>query len=280
MQKIIRVFPSKNKFSPADNYCFFDTPPLEEFIPEHDEVHVCCIFTWDKFKAEYLRDCWQEKTNKAVKISGPAYGNSAGEFIPGMYIKQGVTFTSRGCPNNCYWCFVPEREGKLRELEIKAGHIIQDNNFLACSRSHKDKVFEMLKTQKQIEFRGGLECSLVDDRFIEAVKGLSIHELWLACDTDGALPLLQKTAYKLQKAGFNQNKLRCYVLIGINGIDKDEARLREVYNAGCMPFAQLYQPEQSKEYSKDYKAFARQWQRPPATKAHMEKGTSFRDFGT
>ena len=236
----------------------------------------------DSLPQEFLRECWEEMTDKPVLLSGPAYDNSAGDFVPGRYIKKGIIFTSRGCPNKCAWCFVPKREGKLRELPIVEGNIISDNNFLACSTEHKDKVFEMLRTQKRIEFKGGLEVGLIDDHFIENVSKMrkQIKELWLACDTDNAIEKLTEAAEKLKAAGFNRRKLRCYTLIGINGIEKDEARLRAVYGAGCMPFAQLYQPEDRIEYDQDYKSFSRQWQRQPAIIAHMEKGTSYKDYNT
>lgn len=278
--KIIRVFPVKTSYTPDDEYCFFDTPPLPMFIPEHEEIHICCVFTWDKPRAEFLKETWSAITDKPVKLSGPAYDDSAGDFIPGRYIKKGIIFTSRGCPNQCAWCFVPKREGDLRELPIVAGNIISDNNFLACSRAHKDKVFEMLKSQKAIDFKGGLEVGLIDEHFIENIRSLRIHELWLACDTDNAIENLRKAAEKLAKAGFKRRKLRCYTLIGLNGLEKDEARLRAVYEAGCMPFAQLFQPVERIEYDLEYKKFARQWQRPAATISHMEKGTSYKDFNT
>lgn len=45
-----------------------------------------------------------------------------------------------------------------------------------------------------------------------------------------------------------------------------------------MPFMQLYRDfsNSKTEYSKEWNAFARQWQRPAAIRAHMEKGTDFR----
>lgn len=65
-------------------------------------------------------------------------------------------------------------------------------------------------------------------------------------------------------------------MIGLNGIEKDEERLRAVHEAGCMPFAQLFQPVERIEYDQEYKLFRRQWCLPAATKAHMEKGTSYK----
>lgn len=280
MNGIIRVFASKSKqYSPTDNYAFFTPPPFE--IPEHREVHVSCIFSWDKAWAEELAFQWEGRTDKPVKLGGPAFGTPVEGFAPGLYLKPNIIFTTRGCNNNCPWCIVPGLEGPLVELPITPGNIIQDNNFLQASRQHKDKAFEMLKGQRGICFKGGLEVDLIDDHFVEAVRGLRIAELWLACDTDGALPRFKTACEKLVKAGFNREKIKCYALIG-DDMDKNEARLREIYHAGAMPFAQLYRDfsDSKTEYGEVWNKFARSWQRPAAIVPHMEKGTDFRDFST
>lgn len=224
---------------------------------------------------------WSAYTDKPVRLGGVAYNAKPNGHISGMYIKKGVIFTSRGCNNNCSFCSVPLVEGELKELPITQGNIIQDNNFLQCSREHQEKVFEMLKTQKGICFKGGLQSSLINEWFAKKAKEVKAQELWLACDTDAALKPLEKAVQILQSAGFNRNKLYCYVLIGEN-MEKEEQRLRQVYELGCMPFAQLYQPRarQKKIYSKEWEAFRRQWSRPAATNAHMKKGTDFRSFRT
>ncbi|GAH33076.1 unnamed protein product, partial [marine sediment metagenome] len=94
-----------------------------------------------------------------VKIGGVAIdGEPTNGFKAGKYLRKGVVITSRGCPFNCPWCLVGQ---DLIELDdFPEGNIIQDNNFLACSRSHKDKVFRMLSHQKRIEFSGGLDSTL------------------------------------------------------------------------------------------------------------------------
>ncbi len=267
MKRIIRVFPNKTSFAPSDELCFFDEPDL---IPVHDEVHICTVFTWDKEKAMELQQTWAERTNKPVILGGPAFDDPCtGEFIPGRYVAPGITFTSRGCPLSCPWCFVPKREGPLREIEIKAGHVIQDNNFLACSPAHRRKVYDMLKSQRQIDFKGGLEVNRLSDWDIEEMRSLRIRELWLACDTKAALGGLKKACKRLQQAGFSQNKIRCYVLIG-DDMQENLARLIQIYKAGALPFAQLFQPELKIEYSIEWKKFARTWQRPAGTRSFMQ----------
>jgi hypothetical protein len=147
---------------------------------------------------------------------------------------------------------------------------------------HKEKVFNMLRGQYGICFRGGLEADLVDDHFVNHITSLRIKELWLACDTDTRLPEFKKACDKLRRAGFSREKIHCYVLSFGKDMDADEARARAVYELGAMPFMQLYRDfsDVKTEYSKEWNAFARMWQRPAAIKAHMEKGTDFRDFNT
>ncbi|MCL2215424.1 MAG: hypothetical protein FWB91_00255 [Defluviitaleaceae bacterium] len=280
MNGIIRVFPRRTSYTPEDEYAFIGSPPDKKYlIPEHREVHVCCVFTWDKTLCEELAHKWWLITNKPVKLGAPAYGSPADDFIPGMYIKPNIVFTTRGCNKNCGFCSVPRIEGRLRELPIQPGNVIQDNNFLQASRTHKDKVFAMLRSQAGICFKGGLAVELINSHFIDNVTSLRIDELWLACDSDDALPGFKAAAEKLTKAGFNREKIRCYALIG-DDMDKNEARLQEIYHAGAMPFAMLKRDftKTKTRYEPDWNKFARQWQRPPAIEAHMKRGTSYKDF--
>ena len=285
--RIIRVFPRRNNFTPVDDMVRIGYPDMLP-LPEHDEVHISCVFTWDKALCEDMKLSWEMKTDKPVLIGGPAYESPCEGFQPGMYIKNGVTFTTRGCNNNCPWCCVPRIEGKLAEIEDFApGNIIQDNNFLQASEKHKDRVFEMLKTQSKIQFKGGLDADLLDDHFIQGIKDLRIDELWLACDTDADIPAVTKAIKKLADAGYSRHKVRCYCLIGNNGtsefeMELAENRLTEVYQAGAMPFAQLYRDfsGQKTEYPKEWIKFNHQWTRPAAIEAHMKHGTWYTDYNT
>ena len=269
MKRILRVFARKTNLTPEDELAFYDMPGL--FIPEHDEIHVVVTFTWDIERGKFLRDCWQNVTDNPVKIGGAAFDDPCtGDFVPGLYLKHGVTVTSRGCVNACPFCLVPKREGKLREIEnFVAGNIIQDNNFLACSKEHRRRVYDMLKTQRQVSFRGGLESEFLTDWDVEEMRGLRIESLWLACDSKPRIKPFLNACEKLVKAGFSQNKIRCYVLIG-DDMSENEERLQTVFRAGALPFAQLYQPREWKEYSREWRQYQRQWARPAAMKAHMK----------
>ena len=107
----------------------------------------------------------------------------------------------------------------------------------------------MLRGQKAICFKGGLEADLIDDHFINHITSLRIKELWLACDTNGTLPAFKRACEKPRKAGFNREKIKCYALSYGKDMDADEARCRQIYEAGAMPFMQLYRDFSDKKPS-------------------------------
>ena len=103
MKRIARVFPTKTSMCPTDKDAYFSMPDL--FTPIYDEIHISCTFTWDIKKAKQLAIVW--KNHGEVKIGGVAIdGESDQPMVEGMYLRKGVTITSRGCPNNCSFCFV------------------------------------------------------------------------------------------------------------------------------------------------------------------------------
>lgn len=263
--RTIRVFPRRTSMTPNDDYAFVGDPPLLK--PEASEVHISVSFTWDIDKGIRLMNSWRQYY-PIVKLSGPTFKADCNGFNPGFYVKHGVTFTSRGCNNNCPWCLQPE--GKLRPIDIHPGNIIQDNNLLQCDYAHISKVVDMLRKQRHIAFSGGLDSRLLTDQIADDLKGLSIYQLFLACDTKEAIRPLWKAASKL--SGFRRNQLRCYVLLAFGGETISEAveRLEEVWGAGYLPFAQLYQPpDRYIHYPKGWRDLARTWSRPAATKSLM-----------
>lgn len=256
---MIRVFPRKTKWSPSDDLAFFDEPPLFE-LPDLP-VMVSVTFTWDIRRGRSLSRSWAHRSND-VRIGGPAFDDPGAEFVAGRFIKSGVTITSRGCPKRCKWCLVAKREGRLRELPIVPGHIVNDNNIMACSRSHFEAVCEMLKGQKGIQFKGGIDTDYLTSWHVDRFKQLRLDELWVACDNDAALKKLDKAADLL--SDFSIEKKRCYVMVGFDGETQEQARQRceAVYAKGFLTFAQLYRGIDSGPVRGEWREFCFYWSSP------------------
>jgi hypothetical protein len=264
--RIIRVFPRRTNMTPSDELAFVGDPPL--FRPEADEVHVSCTFTWDLDEARRLQDSWS-RFYPTVRLGGPALDDPGGEFTPGLYLAEGATITSRGCPKRCEWCWVPVREGKIRLLEIHPGNNICDNNLLACPRFHVEQVFKMLESQHGIRFTGGLDTLLLADWHIAwfMVNLRRTKAMFFAADDWRGVNRLDAVADTL--AGIPRDKKFCYVLVGHKGetIPEAEDRLETVWELGFMPFAQFYRGPDEQPKTPAWQKLARNWSRPALIKA-------------
>lgn len=263
---IIRVFPRQTSHTPDDQAAFFGNPPYINRPAKEAEINISVTFTWDVEKAKKLKESWS-RYYKKVKLGGPAIAGEGGEFTPGLYLKHGITITTRGCPNSCPWCTV---KAPFKEIAVRPGHIIQDNNILAASKGHFRKVMGMLHNQtKAVILRGGLEAQRLTDWHVQELGCLRrINELWFACDADSRTKILEKAQQKIKKLNLNRRQLRCYVMIGRQEtIEQAEARLETVWDLGFLPFSQLYQPIDNSpriEYPREWRKLNRSWSRPAA----------------
>ena len=105
---------------------------------------------------------WDLKTNlpEEIDILDPDYS-----IYPDNDTSYG--FISRGCIRNCYFCKVPKKEGKIKQVScvdnlIKHKKIkFLDNNFLAL-HNHKDILRELRDKKIKHCFNQGLDIRLLD----------------------------------------------------------------------------------------------------------------------
>lgn len=270
--RIIRVFPRKTSATPDDSLVRVCRPPVR-FDDEADEIHISVSWTYDIPIAEELEKVW--KYVAPTRIGGPAYDDPGGDFVPGMYVKKGYVMTSRGCPNHCWFCSVPRREGTIREIPLTEGHNLLDSNILACSDEHIKAVFSMLaagkkKYKKPVEFTGGLEAARLKQWHVDALRELRPKQLFFAYDTPDDLEPLIAAGRMLHAAGFTDTShcLRAYVLCGFKGdsFSAAQKRMEQTVAAGFMPMAMLFR---GKDGARDDQ-WAR-WQRQFARPAMMAK---------
>ncbi len=286
----LRVFVRRTAATPDDELAFIGLPPFASMIPAACQVHVSCVFTWDIERAVQLAMAWNTYFPGKVFLGGPAirpdryleispeigleFDPKPGDFVPGMYMKKGYVITTRGCPNKCPWCFVPKREGAFRTVPITEGFNVADNNILAAPMDHLMKVFYMLGRQSRAaEFTGGLDVSLLNKGHIALLKSIRVARIFLAYDDPDELTDLIRAAGMLRAAGFDKEKLACYVLVGggDDTVAAAEHRLTTVWRLGLTPFAMLFQGGGAKKtrYSKEWRDLARNWTRPAIINARM-----------
>jgi len=259
--RVLRVFPRKTNATPLDDRVRFGLPGL---FDEADEVHVSVTFSYDLARGEQLAAAWGRVA--PTLMGGPATGMAGGDFTPGLYLSEGYVITSRGCPNRCWFCEVPRREGGIRELPIRDGWNVLDDNLLACSEEHIRSVFAMLAKQPQRpHFTGGLEAARLKQWHVDALRELRTRQMFFAYDTEDDREPLAEAGRMLIAAGFTaaSHALRCYVLVGypLDSFDLAEQRLRFALGCGFTPMAMLYRGRDGKR-DLDWMRFQKRWARP------------------
>ena len=241
-----------------------------------DEVHISVTFTWDLEKADDLFEAWQ-MLGVPVEVGGPAFDDRMGDFTPGMYLKKGMTVTSRGCTKDCWFCSVPKcANGVIRELPIQDGWNILDDNILGTSEKHFRAVIKMLKRQQErAVFSGGLEPGLLQPWQAELLRSINPKTMYTAYDTKDDYEALRQMARTVWEAGFSEksHQVKCYCLCGYEGDTFEEARKRmeQVMELGFLPFAMLFRDE-SGQTDPEWRKFQREWANP------IIVGSKFRAF--
>jgi len=272
-RRIIRVFPRRTKATPTDGLAYVGEPDL---FAEADEVHISVTFTWDIPEAERLAGIWRHVA--PVMIGGPATGERGGDFKPGRFLRPGYVITSRGCPNRCWFCSVWRREGDtVRELPIRDGWNILDDNLLACSDKHIRAVFAMLDQQSIApQFTGGLEAKRLKPWHATALKALHPKQVFFAYDTEDDLEPLREAGRMMLDAGFTiaSQALRCYCLVGWpkDSFDAADKRLRMAYASGFLPMAMLFRNAKG-ETDYAWRRFQNCWARPAAVNRMCKEKT-------
>jgi len=158
--------------------------------------------------------------------------------------------------------------GTVRELPVRPGWNVLDDNLLACSDGHIREVFAMLAAQaRRPEFTGGLEAKRLQPWHAEALRKLRPKQVFFAYDTADDYEPLIAAGRLMFAAGFTATShvLRCYVLCGYPGdqMAVAENRLRQTVLAGFVPMAMLWR-NQHGDANPAWQKFQRSWARPAA----------------
>jgi hypothetical protein len=220
---------------------------------QKDKAYLSVVFTWDLPQA-YQRAVWLKQMGLDVLAGGPAvdlmpsYLSGVAKCLPYMHDvisrhNSQATFTSRGCVRRCPFCAVWRVEGELRELQDwPVRPIVCDNNLLACSRRHFDRVIDRLKPLSGIDFNQGLDARLLTAHHADRLAELDCL-VRLAFDSVRYEASFMDAFHMLRKAGIAKSRIRAYVLIGFNDTPEDTLyRLRAVSGLGIEPSPMRYNP--------------------------------------
>lgn len=221
--------------------------------------YISVVFTWQLEKI--VARCLQQDLNiKKYVVGGPAtkirpdlvsgLGKDVAvvDNLPGMLQKHNLfaTKTSQGCPRNCDFCWVQKIHPEFQEIrDFVVNPIVCDDNLLACSRKHFDRVIDKLKAANfnWYDFNQGLDARLLTQYHANRFAELNNPKIRLAWDRITGEKNIISAITKLRKAKIPRKNIACYVLIGyFDSPDDALYRLETLWHGfGIQPNPMRYQ---------------------------------------
>lgn len=146
-----------------------------------------------------------------------------------------IGYITRGCPNNCRWCVVPRKEGKIRAYRdwrdlVRPDSdklVLMDNNILACEYGIK-QLESLIDSGYKIDLNQGMDARLVTDDIAQILSKLKwIRYLRFSCDSIPQIAAIHKTAELLGKYGIKPSKMFIYLLV-TSDLDNAEYRVEQL----------------------------------------------------
>ena len=132
-----------------------------------------------------------------------------------------IGYITRGCPNHCRWCVVPEKEGNIRPYRtwrelVRADTdklVLMDNNILACEHGII-QLISMIGSGYRIDINQGMDARLVDDEIADILSRLKWSRfIRFSCDQKSQIEPIRNTIELLGKYGVKPYRIFIYLLV-------------------------------------------------------------------
>lgn len=141
-----------------------------------------------------------------------------------------IGYLTRGCPNNCRWCVVPQKEGDIRpyrkwqELvrQDTDNLVLMDNNILACEYGIS-QLESLIGSGYRIDLNQGMDARLVTGGIADILSRLSwIRFIRFSCDQRAQIAAVRKAVELLIERGVRPYRIFIYLLITADLEDASE----------------------------------------------------------
>jgi len=218
-----------------------------------DIVYGCVIFKRNK----HLADGWRFMyPNAKVIVGGSGYDLHKElppevEAMPPDYslfpeMDYSMIHTSRGCIRHCYFCVVPEKEGRYRRVEkwkdginpnFKKAKLL-DNNWYADKEWFMETSAYFRDNKIAIDVTQGMDIRLLDEEIAKRLKELTIYpKIHFAFDDWNYAEKVKEGIDILNKAGIKvRNEVLFFVYCnGPEQVEDAAARADQLKEWGALP---------------------------------------------
>lgn len=132
-----------------------------------------------------------------------------------------IGYITRGCPNHCRWCIVPEKEGGITPYRTwqqlvrpdTDKLVLMDNNILACDYGI-GQLESLIGSGYRIDLNQGMDARLVTDKIARILSKLQwIRHIRFSCDSTPQIEAIFRAADLLKGYGVKPYRLFVYLLV-------------------------------------------------------------------
>lgn len=140
-----------------------------------------------------------------------------------------------GCPNKCFWCVVPQKEGHIRPymdieeiaIEGRTHIVLMDNNILAAGEYAKEQLGKIIRGGYHIDFNQAMDARLVTPEYakmLSKVKWID-RRIRFGCDTTSQIQECERAMQLINKEGYHGEYFLYTMIGGNNGFEECYHRL-------------------------------------------------------
>ena len=263
-----------------------DTVEWYNGIDRYDKAYMAKVFTFTPDYGYYINADHVERGGTGYDIHKalpPEIDRLQPDYTlyPQIDRKTAYGFLTRGCPNRCKWCIVPQKEGKIAPYmdvdEITADGrtnlILMDNNILASDYGLQ-QIEKIIRRKYRVDFNQGLDARLVTDdiaRLLARVKW--IKRIRFGCDTTAQIAECERAINLLDSHGYRGEYFLYCIIIdfeeSIRRLSHWRTNKRVIIHA--QPYRELDNPRQ----------IIPQWQKDMAhwaDRKELYRSCTFKDF--
>ena len=179
--------------------------------------------------------------------------------------KYAVGFLTRGCPRNCGFCVVGEKEGlcskQVADLEefwrgqktIK----LLDPNLLAC-KDHVELLQQLIDSKSYVDFTQGLDARCINEENAELLAKIKVKMIHFAFDDiKQEKSIIEGLKLYKKISNIPEYKTGIYLLTNFNTThEQDLYRVKVVQELGYRPYIMIYNKKSAPKITKDLQRWA------------------------
>lgn len=254
------------------------------FEPKYDFVFGSAIFSSSSKKIDLFRSHFPSAIVGGTGSTNTQTVEQMLGFEPNQYeffdysiypnYKNSIGFTQRGCRLRCKFCVVPEKEGKIKEVntltDIWRGEdypkniLLLDNDFFGQSR-WKELCNEAIENDFKVSFSQGINIRLIHKEGAELLSKVKYYDgqfkkrqIYTAWDNKRDEKIFRRGIGYILDAGIKAHNVMVYTLCNYwtKGLTDDVwFRIYEMAKIGLRPYVMVYDKQNASKEMKEFQTW-------------------------